>query len=293
MNVETKENDYHFRVLLDGRIKQDVLRVGLWVDGGKTSNSVFSYRRFAGLIGYAKDFGKGNQTFGVETLFGAGKVSGDVPNYARFYGSNELKNFIYEANDSSTIQRMPAGPLIRSFGNGQAFNNSGTGVFNGSNSYWHFNFNLSVPIAKWSSPLIPNEPVDLDVENPTCPIITIRDLIKCQTRSGVVILSRIYKKQGVKDYEEKAKREFKGILSATDFLVDQANIYSVKPLFLFDVANFNSPSGTNKTRFGLGGGLQLNIVIAKFEAGYMRTVNPQIGDSRGNFLMRLYFQNLF
>ncbi len=288
LSTRTKENGFHFRTLINSQIKRDVLRVGFWADGGKTDDSIFSYKRFAGLVGYAKDFGKGNQTFGLETMFGAGRVSGDIPNYAYFYGSNELKNFIYEANDSRVIQKMPEGPLIRSFGNGQAINNSGTSLLNGSNSYWHFNFNLSVPIAKWSIPLIPNESLELPDET-----TSIRDLIKSQATSGEVILGAIYKKQGVNNFSEKAKKEFKGINSAINFLTDHANLYSVKPLFMLDAANFNGPNGINKTRIGVGGGLQLNVVIAKFEAGYMRTANPQVGDSRGNFIMRLYFQNLF
>lgn len=295
LSVRTRENNFHFRALFNGQIKRDVFRVGFWADGGETTDAVFSYKRFAGLVGYAKEFGKSNQTFGLETLFGAGKVSGSIPNYAYFYGNNELKNFIYEASNSSIIQKMPAGPLIRSFGSGQAVNGR-VNSLNGSNSYWHFNLNLSIPIAKWSKPLIPNEPIDLDTDDSKCPITTIRDLIKCQAKSGETILAAIYRKKNGLSKEEaaqKANQEFKSINSAISYLVDQANLYSVKPLFMFDAAKFNSFNGANKVRMGIGGGLQLNIVIAKFEAGYMRTVNPQVGDSRGNFIMRLYFQNLF
>ena len=293
LSIRTKENNFHFRVLVNGQIKRGVLRVGLWTDGGQTANSIFSYKRLAGLAGYAKDIGKGNQTFGLEMLFGAGRISGRIPNYAYFYGTNELKNFVYEANDSSVIEKMPAGPLIRSFGDGQAVNES-TGLLNGSKNYRHFNFNLSIPVPKWSKPLIPNESVELDEDVPSaCPIATIRDLIKCQAASGEIILGAIYKKQGVTNFQEKARQEFKGIKSSIDFLTDHANLYSVKPLFMFDAASFNELSGRNRTRFAAGGGLQVNIVIAKFEAGYMRTLNPFFGDSRGNFIMRLYFQNLF
>jgi hypothetical protein len=43
----------------------------------------------------------------------------------------------------------------------------------------------------------------------------------------------------------------------------------------------------------LGGGLQFNVVVAKFEAGYMRTVRRLPGDERGNFVVRLVFERLF
>ena len=43
----------------------------------------------------------------------------------------------------------------------------------------------------------------------------------------------------------------------------------------------------------MGGGIQFTVVTARFEAGYMRTLNPSSGDDRGNFFLRLTFQNLF
>jgi hypothetical protein len=63
---------------------------------------------------------------------------------------------------------------------------------------------------------------------------------------------------------------------------------------MFDAARINAPSAlNNRTRFAVGGGLQFTIVTAKFEAGYMHTVRPLPAESRGNFVFRLYFQNLF
>lgn len=294
LTQNTIENGFSFRALTDGRVSNGVLRTGVWADGAGDRGAVSSFRRVAALVGYAKDIGKGTETFGLETMFGIGRATGNVPAHGLFYGSSELKNFVYEARESDVLYKMPAGPVMRSFGSGQSVSNT-AGVTGGSRSYWHFNLNLSVPVKKWSAPLIPDERVELDTDeaNPACPIATIRDLIKCQAASGATILGAIYKQQGVPNFAEKAKQEFKDINSAVGFLVDHSNLYSVKPLFMFDAANFNSPTGSNETRFGAGGGMQLNIVIAKFEAGYMRTVNPQPGDSRGNFIMRLYFQNLF
>jgi hypothetical protein len=39
--------------------------------------------------------------------------------------------------------------------------------------------------------------------------------------------------------------------------------------------------------------LELTIVIAKFQAGYMHAVNRFEGEKRGNFVFRLVFTNLF
>jgi hypothetical protein len=60
-----------------------------------------------------------------------------------------------------------------------------------------------------------------------------------------------------------------------------------------DVAGIDTPGTGSRTLAGLGGGIQFTVVTARFEAGYMRTINPSAGDNRGNFFLRLTFQNLF
>jgi hypothetical protein len=91
-----------------------------------------------------------------------------------------------------------------------------------------------------------------------------------------------------------ADKVWRGITPITDFVADQANLYSIKPLILFDAARIKAgESLNNRTRYALGGGLQLTIVIAKFEIGYMHTLNRSSGDSSGNVVARLVFQNLF
>ena len=63
---------------------------------------------------------------------------------------------------------------------------------------------------------------------------------------------------------------------------------------MFDAARINAPGSLdNRTRFAVGGGLQFTMVVARFEAGYLRTVRRLEGDSHGNFILRLVFQNLF
>ena len=52
-------------------------------------------------------------------------------------------------------------------------------------------------------------------------------------------------------------------------------------------------NGGSETWLAAGGGVQLTIVIAKFETGYMHTVSGPTFGSRGNTFFRLVFQNLF
>ncbi|MCM3874335.1 MAG: hypothetical protein ND895_26900, partial [Pyrinomonadaceae bacterium] len=84
------------------------------------------------------------------------------------------------------------------------------------------------------------------------------------------------------------------ILPLTDFIADHANIISVKPLLMFDVAQLGLSNGQdNRTRYAAGGGLQLDIVMARFEFGYVAALNRAPGDPRGNFVGRLVLRRFF
>jgi hypothetical protein len=63
---------------------------------------------------------------------------------------------------------------------------------------------------------------------------------------------------------------------------------------MFDEARMTrNDSGDPQSRYSVGGGLELTIVIARFQAGYMHAVNRFPGEKRGNFVFRLVFTNLF
>jgi|GEM_PF-2054749 len=83
------------------------------------------------------------------------------------------------------------------------------------------------------------------------------------------------------------------ILPITDFIADHANIFAVKPLVLFDVAHLGPGGTATATRYGLGGGFQLDIVMARFEFGYVRAMKRTPGDPTGNFFGRLVLRRLF
>jgi hypothetical protein len=85
----------------------------------------------------------------------------------------------------------------------------------------------------------------------------------------------------------------KEILPITDFIADHANIFAVKPLVLFDVAHLGQRGIATPTRYGMGGGVQLDIVLARFELGYVAALKRLPGDARGNFFGRLVLRRLF
>ena len=301
----TEEDSFEGSALVDGRLLGGTSRLGLWVDFN-SPDQINGYTRAAALWGYQKEFiVVPNQTIGIELLAGAGRTWGQAPQYARFYGGNWTKNFLYEAKDSPVLSAFPRGPIIRSFGSGRATAGAGS---SGATAYWNVNLNVTIPVPAWSSPIVPDIAISLpkkdaqgrvildDNQDPIMEDKPLRVILKNQGESSRRVLERLFVKEGLslEEAQAKARRELKDINAILGFIADQANIYSFKPLLMFDAARLNSPEAIdNRTRFAVGGGIQFTLVIAKFEAGYMRTLHPLPGDNKGNVVMRLFFQNLF
>jgi hypothetical protein len=93
------------------------------------------------------------------------------------------------------------------------------------------------------------------------------------------------------DVEKLFDRE---ILPITNFIADHANIIAVKPLAMFDVAHLAlKGTAAHNTRYGFGGGLQIDVVMARFELGYMAALNRIPGDPRGSLVGRLILRRFF
>lgn len=276
------------RTLLDGRLAGGLARFGLWGDSGFRDGGS-SYQRLAGFLGYGTELGSGHQTVGVELLLGGGKIWGDAPEFARFYGGNSTSNFLYESADSATLGSFPTGPLIRTFGQGTAGSRNSSGAIRGGTSFWNVSLNLAIPLPRFSRPLVPD-------------IVLGRSTL-AQKLKSVVISAKNYINQDMVDQgmpdnsETEAKADAivnRDIKPTIDFLADHANIYAIKPLLLIDVAGIDAPDGqSDRARVGVGGGLQITVVTAKVELGYMQAVRRERGDPSGNFFLRLVFENLF
>jgi hypothetical protein len=292
------ENAGEGRVVADGYLAGGFLRLAGWGDVAAPTGNLESYQRVAGMVAYAKEFAIAlNQTIGVEVVASGGHAWGTPPEYARFFGGNSAKSFLYDARDSPTLTSFPRGPLIRSFGEGQAGVNTGSGGIRGGTSFWGVSLNASIPIPPWSRPLIPNEVVDsLADPDGTQHDVTLKDVLKRQVAQGERLLRSSLARQGLPpdDATTQARDTWKEIQPVADFIADQANLVSVKPLLMLDVAQIlGAASGDSRTRVAVGGGLQLTVVVARFEIGYLYAVQRAPGDERGNLFLRLTFQNLF
>jgi hypothetical protein len=157
--------------------------------------------------------------------------------------------------------------------------------------------NVSVPIPPWSRPLIPNEVVEsIEDAEGTPQDVTLKEVLKKQVAQGQRLLRSSLVRQGVTpdDATAQARDTWKEIQPVADFIADQANLFAVKPLLMLDVAQISGAAdGDSRVRVALGGGLQLTVVVARFEIGYLYAVQRAPGDDRGNLFVRLTFQNLF
>jgi hypothetical protein len=310
------ENAFDGRALLDGRIGDGTWRAAVWLEANHpTTETLEPYRRFALLGGYQSEIGRTEQTVGLEILAGAGRAWGRLPAYARFYGGTGLGNFLYEARDAPAMRTFPVGPLLRSFGRGEAAAGGASGDAQ-TDAYWHVNLNLTFPIPRLSCPLIP--PVALfddvpaqnaasspcKIKRPQPGIKTLKDAINGMVVSGENFLAADIAEELVeegldpdvadKQAAERAAKVFGQIRPAMRFITEKANLYAVKPLFMLDVGRIATERAVDQlVRVSVGGGVQMSIAIARFELGYLRSVRRFPADPRGNFIGRLFFQNLF
>ncbi|MCM3902191.1 MAG: hypothetical protein ND866_10835, partial [Pyrinomonadaceae bacterium] len=95
--------------------------------------------------------------------------------------------------------------------------------------------------------------------------------------------------------ESKAKAEMAFTRRTLSTLFNDVNLYSVSPVFVFDVAKLGSGSGGfGSLRYGPGAGLRFEIAsTAHFTAGYAWNINPRPGEGNGTMFFSLGVRDLF
>lgn len=308
--VGERSNAGRFRGVVDGVVFDGFTRLGVWLEGADVNGAPDGYKRLAGLVGYQKEFGGGTQTLGLEALLGGGKAWGQVPVYASFFGGNSAGNFLYDSPGSPTNTEFPRGPYLRSYGTTQAGARSAGGDVAGGRNYWHANLSLTIPVPPWSRRLIPDEVVHFEERD-----IKLNELLEnftIKTAIGTIgadlldpIIEELMKKDptltedeaavlGAPIAEEKAKKIVeRDVAPNIRFIARHANLFAVKPLLMFDYAQIGGTSGRSLRRYAAGGGVQIVVILARAEIGYMKTLPRVSGEPTGNFVFRLTFQNLF
>jgi hypothetical protein len=293
---ETFSNDLTSRALLESLPPRlfGFLRLALWQEHSWLDEGG-SYQRLAARAGYAKDLRLcPNVALGVELLAGAGVGSGTLPDHARVFGGAPVGQFLYDGRLAASLLSIPAGPIVRSFGEAQAGLIAADGNLRGGTGYWHLNLTVAVPIPPWSRPLIPNE--DTDVTDAQGKAITIKEMLRRQVDiTGPSMLAAVLEKEGRSPAEatEEANSILGEVRPAVSYVVYDANVWSLKPLLMLDVAKVWAGDLPGQTWTAAGAGLQLTVVVAKLEGGYMRTLGGPTLGTHGNAFVRLVFQNLF
>ncbi len=272
----TTEHALGLRLGAEGRAGGGFLRAALWAEAAAPGTGS-DYGRAAGLVAFAREIPvAAGQTIGLEAILGGGKAW-SAPAYARFFGGHTERNFLYDALDSRALAAFPEGPLLRSQGEGQAQRGE-----RGTRAYWHLNLNLALPVPGLSRPLIPDEEV--------APGLSLKRLLKNKAGDSVAFYAADLEEQGMSPEAAmvKARQTYSEVQPAIAFIADRAKVYALKPLFLADFAG----SEGEPLEVAVGGGLQLTVVIARMELGYLQTVAGSPSKS-GNLFARITFENIF
>ena len=285
--LNTSEAAGSASLLVDGSIAKSTARAGLWFSGASPNNQA-NYEQLAFFSALYKDLLVApNQSFGLQVIGGYGHTWGNPAQYAQFFAGNNASNFLYQAPDALLLAGPPP-PIVRSFGTTEA-GVAKAGNLGGS-SFWNVSTTLTVPIPGFSRPLIPDVVID-DTTN-----TTLKKMLKTAgTKSAVSFIQAALIQQGVPAKEAQKRAQAlvdREIAPPVNYIADNANIYSLKPLMLFDVAELTGPTASRHLE-SAGGGIEFMIVNFALQAGYARTLNSQPGDRKGNVILNLQFRNFF
>ncbi|MBL0054825.1 MAG: hypothetical protein IPP31_01295 [Chitinophagaceae bacterium] len=288
-----REIHYDAYALADGRLGNGFARMGIWFNsaGQQGKVQVRPYQRLAWQTGYAVSLGSSHSTIDLETKIGLGYAWGAVPLYNQFFPGNGSSQFLFNSLNSLQMQQFPEGVIIRSLGERSGTLPTGSGTNRGGNAYWNLNLNLAFPVSKWSVPLIPD--IIMDEESGS----TIRKKIKGQVNFAQSLIQMdLVDRVGLS--EEKADEEAtrivnKEIRPAINYIADRANVYSFKPLLFFDLAQVSAPNAGSRFWGAAGAGIQLNIVNARLDIGYIHTLFPATERRTGNIILRFTVQDVF
>jgi len=155
----------------------------------------------------------------------------------------------------------------------------------GGTSFWHVNLNLAFPIRSLSRPLIPDEEAFEDVDGKP---VTLKQVLRNAVNvSGPALMEAALKEQGMStaDARKEAQAALAEIRPAVDYIVDDANLYAIRPLLMIDAAGLaGGLNGNSGHWLAVGAGIGVTVVTARLEAGYMQTISgPEFEPRSGSF----------
>lgn len=280
-----------FYLIADGRIQDTQLRMGLWSENGFPVDEP-SYHKIATTMGFNQEISlprNSNLTVGIELVGSVGYAFSELPDYEGFAGGNRSRTFLQSGLDDFQLDVMPDGPLFRSVGERQLLVRD-SGQETPGSSYWQINLDIALPLPFAYFPLIPDEQVD---ESITLREMLINSLTTAENMTALSLMSR-HPDWGEKKARQEARQIVDEVRPTMKYLAYKANVFALKPLIMVDLASVGRKNFSDQDiLLGIGGGLQLSIVNARLELGYMHTVIGHPSDQDGNFFTRLVFRTLF
>jgi hypothetical protein len=293
--IQVPETGYEFFGLAEGRILRGTSRLGLWFDAAIPRKNVTlkGYQRLSGRLAYATVLGSGHQNLDAEAMIGGGYTWGYPGGYNQFFGGNTAGNFLFAPFQSIQNRVHPEGAIVRSLGEREGTLNGPGLVVTGGRTFWHLNLNFSIPVSRWARPLIPDIVISEEPRR-----MTLRSALKGQVGSAKnFILDDLITTNGFPDDENTeaiADRIInRDIRPTLDYLADRANVYTVKPLLLFDIGRLGDHDFKNVTWLAAGLGIQVKIVVARLDLAYMHTLSPSEYAGTGNLFLRFILENFY
>ena len=293
--IRVPETGYEIFSLAEGRILRGATRLGVWFDAGvpKNNTNLDPYQRISGRLAYASVLGTGHQNVDAEAMIGGGYTWGSPGAYNQFFVGNAAGNFLFAPFQSVQNREHPAGAIVRSIGEREGTLHGPGVVISGGRTFWHVNLNFSIPVSRWARPLIPDIVISEEPRR-----MTLRTALKGQVASAKnFILDDLISTNGLAD-DEKTEAIADGIINrdirpTLDYLADRANVYSIKPLLLFDIGRLGDRSFKNITWLAAGLGVQVKIVVARLDLAYMHTLSPSEYSRTGNLFVRFVLENFY
>ena len=293
--IQVPETGYEFFSLAEGRILHGTTRLGLWFDAGvpKKNTALEAYQRISGRLAYATVLGSGHQNVDAEVMIGGGYTWGSPGAYNQYFVGNTAGNFLFTPVQSVQIREHPEGAIVRSIGEREGTLRGTGAVITGGRTFWHVNLNFSIPVSRWARPLIPDIVISEEPRR-----MTLRSALKGQVASAKnFILDDLVSVNGLAD-DEKTEAIADRIINrdirpTLNYLADRANIYSVKPLLLFDIGRLGDRSFKSITWLAAGLGIQVKIVVARLDLAYMHTLSPSEYSGTGNLFVRFILENFY
>ncbi|MGZ5134125.1 MAG: hypothetical protein ACXWCG_03200 [Flavitalea sp.] len=292
---QVPETGYEFFGLAEGRILHGTARLGVWFDAGvpKKNVALNAYQRVSGRLAYATVLGSGHKNLDVEAMIGGGYTWGLPPEYNQFFAGSTASNFLYAPFLNNQNRVQPEGAIVRSIGEREGTLRGSGVVMTGGSTFWHLNLNFTIPVTRWARPLIPDVVISEEPRR-----MTLRSALKGQVVSAKnFILDDLISTNGLPDDENTeaiADRIVdRDIRPTLDYLANRANVYSVKPLLLFDIGRLGNRDTNNITWLSAGLGVQVKIVVARLDLAYMHTLSPSDYSGTGNLFVRFILENFY